>query len=137
MPKVMLTSVVGTTFMYSIPIDAPSSGIQSTGIRSMKFIRNTQTKMVRASGAIRLLFPWKVSLTLPSTKSTTISTNACSLPGVPADAFLAALPNTHANISPRKTDQNIESTLIAIGLPAHWFHTHSPASFLHTWRFCR
>ncbi len=35
----------------------PTSGNQSTGIRSMRFMRKTQTKIVRASGAINRLLP--------------------------------------------------------------------------------
>ena len=40
-------------------------------------------------------------------------------------------------VRPSNTDQNIESTLIAIGLPAHWFQPHSPLASLHTCRFCK
>src|SRR5210317_441070 len=137
MPNVMLTSVDGTTFIYGMPTAADAIGIQSTGTRSMRFIRNTQTKIVRPSGAMRLLLPWKVSLTELSTNSTMISTNAWNLVGLPAELFLATRQNVKQKISPRSTDQNIESTLIAIGLPAQWFQIHSPVSFLQTWRFCR
>ena len=58
-PKVMLRSVLGTTFMYSISNSSlPISGSRSTGTRSMKFIRNTQQKMVSASGASSFDGPW-------------------------------------------------------------------------------
>ena len=82
-------------------------------MRSIRFIRNTQTNTVSASGAISLLVPWKVSLTLVSMKSTTISTKACIFVGVPAEALRAALPNSQTKIRPRNSDQNMESTLIA------------------------
>src|SRR5210317_1363750 len=137
MPNVMLTSVDGTTFIYGMPTAAEAIGIQSTGMRSMRFIRNTQTKIVRPSGAIRLLLPWNVSLTLESTNSTIISTSAWNFVGLPAELFLATRQNRKQNNRPNDTDQNIESTLIVIGLPAHWFHTHAPASSLQTCRFCR
>ncbi len=52
MAMVMFTSVVGTIFMWLIPIAAARPGIQSTGIRSIRFMRNTQTKTVSAIGAI-------------------------------------------------------------------------------------
>ena len=107
-------------------------GIQSTGIRSIRFMKNTQTKIVSPSGAISRLLPWKVSLTLLSTKSTIISTASWVLLGTPDVAFFATRPNIQTNRSPRNTDQNIESTLIAIGLPAQWFQIHSPVSDLQT-----
>ena len=110
----------------------------------MRFIRNTQTNIVRPSGAIKRLLPWKVSFTLLSTNSTMISTSAWSLVGLPADVFFATPRNRVTKIKPRNTDQNIESTLIAIGLPeqmsaAFWpmFITHSPLSTLQAWRFWR
>jgi len=93
--------------------------------------------MVMANGAIRRLLPWNVSLTELSTKSTIISTTAWNLPGLPDDDFFAALRNSVMKTRPSNSDQNIESTLIAIGLPAQWFHTHSPLSALQTWRFCK
>ena len=105
--------------MKKILTDAAAIGIQSTGIRSIRFIRNTQTKIVRPSGAISRLLPWNVSLTLESTKSTIISTASWVLLGTPDVAFFATRPKIQMNNRPRNTDQNIESTLIAIGLPAH------------------
>ena len=90
MPNVMLTSVDGTTFMYGIPTAPAAIGIQSTGIRSMRFMRKTQTKIVRPNGAISRLLPWNVSLTLLSTNSTMISTSAWNLLGLPDELFLAA-----------------------------------------------
>ena len=47
----------------------------------MKLNRNTQQKIVSASGAISLLVPWKVSCTCSSTNSTINSTKVWSLPG--------------------------------------------------------
>ena len=55
----------------------------------MAFIRNTQTKIVRASGARKLRSRWKTSFTVLSMKSTSISTNACHLPGTPGVALCA------------------------------------------------
>ena len=50
---VMFGSVVGTAFMKWIPMAPARPGTQSTGIRSMRFIRKTQTKIVSAIGATR------------------------------------------------------------------------------------
>jgi len=58
MPKVTLRSVLGTTFMCERPALSAMVGNRSTGTRSMKLNRNTQQKMVSASGAISLLEPW-------------------------------------------------------------------------------
>ena len=57
-PKVMLRSVVGTTFMCDRPAPPATVGNRSTGMTSMQLNRNTQPKMVSASGAISLLVPW-------------------------------------------------------------------------------
>ena len=67
-----MTSVVGTTRRCSTPANFAAQGSQSTGIRSIEFIRKIQTKSVSASGAMtRLLGGWlKVSLTLRSTNPT-------------------------------------------------------------------
>src|SRR4029078_8777803 len=51
MPNVMLTSVVGTTFRYGTPKSPATHGKKSTGIRSMRFMRQTQATIVSASGA--------------------------------------------------------------------------------------
>ena len=45
--------------------------------------------------------------------------NAWNLPGLSAEVFFAAPRNSTMKTRPSSTDQNIESTLIAIGLPAH------------------
>ena len=119
MPNVTFTSVDGTTFIYGMPMVPAANGIQSTGIRSMRFIRKTQTKIVRPNGAMSRLLPWKVSLTLPSTNPTMISTAAWNLLGFPDELFLAARLNSVMNTTPSNIDQNIESTFIVIGLPAH------------------
>ena len=103
----------------------------------MRFIKNTQTKTVRASGAISRLLPWNVSLTELSTISTTISIAAWNFVGFSVDDFRATRQKRNVKVTPRNSDQNIESTLIAHMLPAHSFQTQSPASFLQTWRFCR
>ncbi len=61
----------------------------------MRFIKKTQTKIVSAIGAIRS-FLWKKMLpTMPSMKSTIISTPFCSPPGTPAVARFAARPNNN------------------------------------------
>jgi hypothetical protein len=57
--------------------------------------------------------------------------------GLPVDDFFAARQNNPQKMIPSNIDQNIESTLIAIGLPAQVFHTHSPVSSLQTCKFCR
>ncbi|MCY1493734.1 hypothetical protein D9M68_275770 [compost metagenome] len=83
-PRVAFGSVVGTTRKNrcSLPVIlAAKTGRKSTGTRSIRFIRKIQTKMVRASGAISGLRPWKVSFTLVSTNSTITSTKFCSPPG--------------------------------------------------------
>ena len=67
------------------------------------------------------LLPWKVSLTLESTNSTIASTAAWNLLGLATEDFFATRQNMKQKTSPRKIDQNIESTLIVIALPAHWF----------------
>ena len=57
--KVTLTSVVGTTRRYSTPANLAAQGSQSTGIRSIRFIRKIHMKSVSASGAMtRLLGGW-------------------------------------------------------------------------------
>ena len=56
----------------------------------MKLNRNTQQKIVSASGAMSLLVPWKLSRTWLSTNSTIISTKFWNLPGTPAVAVRAA-----------------------------------------------
>ena len=57
--KVTLTSVVGTTRRYWMPAYFAAQGSQSTGIRSIRFIRKIHMNSVSASGAItRLLVPW-------------------------------------------------------------------------------
>src|SRR5690606_1010413 len=136
MPNVTLTSAVGTILRYSIPTRLPVNGSQSTGIRSMRFIRNNQTKIVRASGAISLLLPWKVSRTLESTKSTRISMAACSLPGVPEVAFFATRPNSHTKTTPSTSEKIIESTFTVIAVLAQSFQIHCPST-RQTCRFCR
>ena len=99
----MLRSVVGTTFMYSMPIATPISGSRSTGTRSMKFIRKIQQKIVSASGAMSLLEPWKLSRTWVSTNSTIISTKFCQGPGTPAVALRAANQKLPAKRMPSTT----------------------------------
>jgi hypothetical protein len=48
MPKVRFGSVVGTDLEIVNAAHAEHQGMKSTGIRSMAFIRKTQTKMVIA-----------------------------------------------------------------------------------------
>ncbi len=57
MPSVALTSVVGTTFWYLMPMATAVSGNQSTGTRSMRFMKKIHTNSVSASGAMSLLVP--------------------------------------------------------------------------------
>ena len=67
--NVTFTSVVGTTFKIRNADRARRrSGSQSTGIRSIRFMRKTHTKMVSDSGAMSLLWPWNASRTKVSTK---------------------------------------------------------------------
>ena len=56
-PGKPLMSVLGTTFRCVKPAPRATLGSRSTGIRSMKLKRNTQQKIVSASGAIRRLAP--------------------------------------------------------------------------------
>ena len=53
MAMVMFGSVEGTTFIWETPNSTASYGIKSTGTRSIKFLKNTQTKIVIAQGAMR------------------------------------------------------------------------------------
>ncbi len=57
-PKVMLRSVLGTTFMWLKPMGSASVDIRSTGSQSIELNSSTQQKIVSASGAISLLLPW-------------------------------------------------------------------------------
>ena len=109
----MFTSVVGTTFMYSTPIAWKTTGMKSTGTRSIRFIRKIQTNRVSASGAISAFLPWKVSLTLVSTNSTSTSTHCCQRPGRSTDMFRATLRNDQMNSAPSTMDQPMLSRLIA------------------------
>src|SRR5690606_24055019 len=106
----------------SLPfIQAP--GNQSTGSRSMKFIRNTRQKMVSDNGAISLLRPWKVSRTWPSTKPTTISTTVWNLPGTPAVALRAVYRKKTRNSPDNANPYSTLSMLMAMTLPSptcHW-----------------
>ncbi len=74
--NVTFTSVLGTTFRCPMPNQLATFGSRSTGSRSIELNRKTQAKMVSASGAISLVVPWKVSLTVLSMNSTSSSTNA-------------------------------------------------------------
>ncbi len=65
--NVAFRSVLGTTFRCSKPAPRAAAGSRSTGSRSMELNRNTQQKMVSASGAMRWLVPWKLSWTCLST----------------------------------------------------------------------
>src|SRR5688572_13674635 len=136
--KVTFTSVVGTTRRYSTPAYLAAHGSQSTGIRSIEFIRKIQTKSVSASGAMtRLLGGWlNVSLTLRSTNPTVISTSVWSWLGTPVVAFLATRLKTNTRMKPSRIAKNIESTFSAQKLPWHSFQTQAP-SFLQTVRFWR
>ena len=57
MPRVVLMSAVATTRKCSMPNLPPAQGSRSTGNKSIKFIKNTSTKMVMANGAISRLLP--------------------------------------------------------------------------------
>ena len=143
MPKVALGSVVGTTFMYSIPSSLASSGIQSTGTRSIRFISRIQTKSVSARGATSAFFPEKDPRTLSSMKSMTHSTKFRKPLGVSAVARTAALRNNHRNRAPSNIDQNMVSRWIAqnpiaLASAALWAKTQVPS--VGSWpkvRFCR
>ncbi len=112
-PMVILTSVDGTTLRKCRPNNSPSLGRKSMGTRSMMFIRSTQTKMVRPSGAIILFSWWNMLLTLSSTNSTTISTMFCRPPGTPVVGFFATLRKKNKNRKPRTTEKPSVSTLTA------------------------
>ncbi|MNF92598.1 hypothetical protein D3C85_1191320 [compost metagenome] len=134
MPKVAFGSVVDTARKNtcSLPEATMASwGIQSTGIKSMAFIRNTQTKIVSASGAITGLRPWKLSFTLPSTKPISTSTKFCKAPGCPEVAFFAAMRKSNTKIRPSATDQPRVSTWkaqkpISFASCAVWAKPQSP-----------
>src|SRR3990167_1462198 len=107
---------------------------QSTGIRSIRFIRNTQQKMVSAGGAIRGLRPWKFSFTWLLTKSTMISTKFWKPVGTPVVARLAARLNRNRNRMPRPKDQPRESTWnfqkpIWAASAASWARPQVPSAF--------
>ena len=111
---VILGSVDGTIFWYSTPASINECGIRSTGIRSIRFIMKTHTKIVRANGATSGFRPWNVSLTVPSTNSTTISTKLIHPLGVSEDALTATRRNSQQKMRPSPTDQSMESTWIAL-----------------------
>ena len=56
-PKVMFGSDVGTMRKWWTPSADKAAGIKSTGNKSVKFIKKTQTNMVSAKGAISVLSP--------------------------------------------------------------------------------
>ena len=72
-----------------MPACVATNGSQSTGIRSMKFMKKIHTNSVSANGAIRRLVPWKVSRTLLSTNSTMDSMKAWKYDGTPLLACFA------------------------------------------------
>ena len=111
---VTLGSVEGTIFWYSTPTNLSSPGTRSTGIRSIRFIRKIQTKIVRARGATSGLRPWKVSLTVLSTNSTIISTKLTAPVGTSLLAFSATRRNSQQKKIPSPIDQSMLSTCIAI-----------------------
>ena len=75
----------------------------------MKFSRNTMQKIVMASGAMNLFEPWYVSLTIPSTNSTSISIAVCSLPGTPLVARRATIERTSMKMKEMKRVKNMLS----------------------------
>ncbi len=77
----------------------------------MKLNNRIQQKMVSASGAISLLWPWKVSRTCASTNSTSTSTKFWNLPGTPAVALRATIQNETMKTSPSSTEKKMLSTL--------------------------
>ncbi|MCY1246313.1 hypothetical protein D9M72_595350 [compost metagenome] len=58
MPRVALTSAVGTGFQYGIPSASSGRAMKSAGIILMRFIRRIQKKIVIAIGVTSLLVPW-------------------------------------------------------------------------------
>ena len=113
MPKVAFGSVVATTFMYGTPMRLASQGIQSTGTRSIVFIRKIHTNRVSAMGATRSFLPVNVPRTLSSTNSMMVSTKFWKPPGTSAVAVRATLRNSHRKSAPRPTDHSIVSTWMA------------------------
>jgi len=109
----ILGLVDDATFMGPTPTRPANAGNQSTGIRSIRFIRKIQMKIVSASGPTRGFLPLKEPRTLSSMNSTTHSTKFCQPPGTPAVAVLAALRNPHRNRAPRPTENSMLSTLMA------------------------
>ena len=73
-------------------------------------MKNTQRKIVSASGARKRRSRWKTSLTWVSTNSTTISTKAWPLPGTPEVALRAAAQKRPSASTPVSTDMKIVST---------------------------
>ena len=76
----------------------------------MKFINQTQRKIVNARGAIRGLWPGKASLTLVATKSRIDSTKFWNPPGVPDSNCLPRRAETKIIRAPSKTLKKIVST---------------------------
>jgi len=118
MPSVTLGSVVGTTFRNRcvLPVRYPAAcGSQSTGSRSMRFIMKIHTNIVSAIGATMRFLWWKISLTVPSTNSITISTKFCSPLGAPAlpAAVRATRLNRNVNSRPMMIAQPMLSRWIA------------------------
>src|SRR5215471_14822814 len=114
----MFTSVVGTTLRNGTCAWPAAQGRKSTGIRSIKFIRNTHATSVSAIGATALLGCFEnVPRTESSTNATIISTIACNLPGRPVVKLFATLLNRTQNTRPSTIVHAIESTLIVQKLP--------------------
>src|SRR5258706_9660647 len=87
--NVVFTSAVGTGRQACSPSTRSKNSVttQSTGKKSIAFIRSTHTTTVSATGATNApRSPWKVALTWSSTKSIASSTKAWRLSGTPAVA---------------------------------------------------
>ena len=110
MPNVVLGSAVGTDRKWLTPNNDNTVGNRSTGSKSIKFIKNTQTKIVSAKGAINWLTPWKDSFTVLSTNSTRISTKFWILPGTPLLTVAATQRNKIKNPICREYKKEMSET---------------------------
>ena len=73
-PNVALGSVVGTTLRKSIPRTTARDGSQSTGTKSIVFIKIIQINVVKARGATIGFLPLKEPRTFSSINSIMLST---------------------------------------------------------------
>src|SRR3970040_2904793 len=113
MPKVALGSVEGTTLKNGTPSRPSRPGTQSMGIKSIRFMQNTQKNMVSANGATMLFLAEKEPRTLLSTNSMAHSQNFCRPLGAPETMLVATRRNRNMITAPNSSDMMKVSRLSA------------------------